>query len=44
MEEAGLEISPESLLCIEECGGRWIRFTFTGKHNCPLFSNFMQVV
>nr|XP_039263028.1 8-oxo-dGDP phosphatase NUDT18-like [Styela clava] len=31
LEEAGLEFEPTSLLCVEECGGRWVRFALVGK-------------
>lgn len=31
LEEAGLEFEPTTLLCVEECGGKWVRFAFIGK-------------
>nr|CAB3264491.1 nucleoside diphosphate-linked moiety X motif 17-like [Phallusia mammillata] len=30
LEESGLLFEPSSLVCVEENGGYWIRFTFTG--------------
>lgn len=31
LEEAGFIFEPTGLICIEENGGQWIRFTFTGN-------------